>query len=267
MIPFEMLLLPHIPLRGRILSKSNSAGNSDCFCVCFHLHFNDRGIVAIEAIRLFAAGPGKGAKKSPATTSPLPSVNSTRSQESPTLGMKELFFLFCCPGRWGLSQKWVLGPFAGLCPGAALRHRCTGCLVLGKGMWCQRMRTWVLSIWDGWVLRLRVLLLLQELTAPAGGGEKGSQASPSAQSRIWAEISPVRAEPCPRNQHLSASPAALQMRYGDPGLPEKTAGSKDHWKRGNKLSVILLPGRPIELQRVPQGQLYIIISSHGSWVM
>lgn len=59
MIPFEMLLLPHIPLRGRILSKSNSAGNSDCFCVCFHLHFNDRGIVAIG---LFAAGPGKRGK-------------------------------------------------------------------------------------------------------------------------------------------------------------------------------------------------------------
>lgn len=52
MIPFEMLLLPHIPLRGRILSKSNSAGNSDCFRVCFHLHFND---TEISQTWLFAA--------------------------------------------------------------------------------------------------------------------------------------------------------------------------------------------------------------------
>lgn len=69
---------------------------------------------------------------------------------------------------------------------------------------------------------------------------------------------------CPgTNSVPHQQPLTLQMRCGDPGLSEKTAGSKDHWKRGNKLSVILLPGRPIELQRVPQGQPYIIISSHG----
>lgn len=123
----------------------------------------------------------------------------------------------------------------------------------------------MLPIWDSWVLRPRVLL--QELVAPAGGGEKGPQTSSSALDRggvgfsLW-EQSPIpgTSTSVPRNQ-LSTSPAALQMRYGEPGLPEKTAGSKDHWKRGNKLSVILLPGRPIELQRVPQGQPYIIISS------
>lgn len=92
----------------------------------------------------------------------------------------------------------------------------------------------------------------------------------------WGRIFPVRAEPpsqepapqCPGTDSTPhQQPLTLQMRYGDPGLPEKTAGSKDHWKRGNKLSVILLPGRPIELQRVPQGQPYIIVSSHGSRVM
>lgn len=41
----------------------------------------------------------------------------------------------------------------------------------------------MLSIWDGWALRPRVLVLLQELAAPAGGGEKRSQAPSSALDR------------------------------------------------------------------------------------
>lgn len=144
--------------------------------------------------------------------------------------------------------------------------------VLVKGMWCQGASRWVLSVLYGWVLRPRVLL--QELTAPIAGGAKGSKLCPGLFACLGQRLggfsrrdNPITAQPHPRNRLCSAPcqpPMALQMRCGDPGLPDKTAGSKDHQKRSNKLSVILLPLRPIKLQRVPQGQLYIIIPWRSS---
>lgn len=106
------------------------------------------------------------------------------------------------PQQWGCpwaeisSRAPLLSQ--GLCPAQA--HEVVWVLV--EGMWCEGVSSHVLAVGYGWVLRLRVLL--QELAAPAGGGERGprrAQVSSPALGRGWGDlpagIQPTRAEPHP----------------------------------------------------------------------
>lgn len=183
MIPFEMLLLPHVPLRGRILSKSNSAGNSDCFRVCFHLHFNDREILEI---RLFAARllKRKGEKKF--TCNHLTFALCKQRQE---LGIANNFLRenalcpFLLPGqeglRWAEMGSQALLPWRGFAPVQRRGAGTPGGLGAGEGdvarrgerpgaLCSARLDAGGRGCWGP----------LQERSAPAGGGGKGSKTCP-----------------------------------------------------------------------------------------
>lgn len=116
--------------------------------------------------------------------------------------------------------------------------------------------------------RVGCWVMLQGLPEFAGEGG-GVPKVPRSHRLPWVVVGgvfphPTLAQPHPRHQPHSLAPWVWD---GDPDLPEKTAGNEDQEKRSNKLSVILLPLRPIKLQRVPQGQLYIIISQRAPRAM